>query len=221
MCIAALLVALMLPEYRSAREPARRNSCVNNIKQIVLALHNYHDVHKVYPPAYTVDAQGKPLHSWRTLILPFLEEGRLYKSIDLSKPWDDPVNAAAARTEVGAYRCPSAEHAANETTYLAFVAPDSCLQPGKFRAIREIVDGASNTLMVIDAPADQAVPWMAPRDADEQLILAIGGNSQLSHPGGVVAGLADGSVRFLPADLPAATRRALISVNGGEKIDFW
>jgi hypothetical protein len=109
--VGALLVALLLPAVRSAPEAGRRNRCVRNFKIIGMALHNYHDVYKVLPPAYTVDADGRPLHSWRTLILPFMEETQLYKSIDLSKPWDDPVNQKAAQTPISAYRCPSASYA--------------------------------------------------------------------------------------------------------------
>src|SRR5262245_49759347 len=91
----ALLVALLLPLSRSARPAARRAQCTNNLKQIALALHDYEQEHGALPPAYTVDAAGRPLHSWRTLILPYLEQEKLYQSIDLSKPWNDPANAQA------------------------------------------------------------------------------------------------------------------------------
>src|SRR5688572_17568592 len=90
-----LLAALLLPARRSATEAARRMSCANNLRQIGIALHNYQDEFGCLPPAYTVDAAGKPLHSWRTLILPFAEQKALYDKIDLSKPWNDPANRAA------------------------------------------------------------------------------------------------------------------------------
>jgi type II secretory pathway pseudopilin PulG len=96
----ALLIAMLLPAVRSAREPARRNQCLSQLKQIALALETYADVHGKFPPAYTTDADGKPLHSWRTLILPYMEEPQLYASIDLTKPWDDPVNAKAFKTHL-------------------------------------------------------------------------------------------------------------------------
>ena len=73
--------------------------CANNLKQIALALRNYESVYHALPPAYTVDAEGKPLHSWRTLILPYLEQQALYDKIDLSKPWDDPANKEAYETD--------------------------------------------------------------------------------------------------------------------------
>jgi hypothetical protein len=91
-----LLLALLGPLNRgSGRGAAQRIQCVNNLKQIGLALHNYEQDHGTLPPAFTVDAKGRPLHSWRTLILPYMEYGRLYERIDLSRPWDDPANAQA------------------------------------------------------------------------------------------------------------------------------
>src|SRR5688500_14949385 len=102
-----LLIACLLPNVRSSREAARRMSCANNLHQIALALHNYEDEFGCLPPAYTVDAAGKPLHSWRTLILPFAEQKVLYEKIDLAKPWDDPANQAAYEMNLSMYQCPS------------------------------------------------------------------------------------------------------------------
>ena len=84
MLIGLVAVALLLPSVRRAREPARRSQCKNNLKQIWLALHNYHDEYQAFPPAYTVDAEGQPLHSWRTLILPYMDQKPLYDKLDLT-----------------------------------------------------------------------------------------------------------------------------------------
>ncbi len=70
--IGTVLVALMLPSVRRGREPARQVQCKNNLRNIALALRNYETEYHALPPAFTVDAEGKPLHSWRTLILPYL-----------------------------------------------------------------------------------------------------------------------------------------------------
>ena len=118
--IVILINCLLPPRGRNA---ASRSQCKNNLKQIGLALHNYLDAYSVLPPAYTVDDAGRPLHSWRTLLLPYIDQQTLYNTIDLSKPWDDPVNATACKTSVPAYRCPSADIPADHTTYLAIVAP--------------------------------------------------------------------------------------------------
>lgn len=214
--VVVLLGALLLPAVRTARPAAYRTQCANNLQQIALALHNYHDAYGALPPAYTTDSEGKPLHSWRTLILPFLEEGQLYESIDLSKPWDDPANEKARNTEVSAYQCPShSDH--GRTTYLAIVTPESCLQWDQPRKFSDVTDGPSKTWLVIEVAEDGAVPWMAPRDADELTVLGIQPDSQLSHPGGVNVVYVDGSVRFISTDVSAADRRAMISIAGGDR----
>jgi len=212
--IIAVLTALMLPATRTARPAARRAQCINNLKQIALGLHNYESVYNALPPAYTVNAAGRPLHSWRTLILPYLEQGPLYKTIDLSKPWDDPANAKARATVISTYVCPALSGPATATPYLAIVAPGGCFLPAKSRRSSEITDARGTTLMVIEVPRDRAVHWMAPSDADERLVMGIGPGSKLDHAGGMNAAFADGSVRSLRARVPAAQRRAMISIAG-------
>jgi prepilin-type processing-associated H-X9-DG protein len=166
------------------------------------------------PPAYTVDAKGRPLHSWRTLILPYLEQSALYASIDLAKPWDDSANAKALATAPPVYRCPNTRGPGNVTTYLAIASPDGCLSPARPRALAEITDSHGSTLMAIEAGDDNAVPWMAPLDAGESFLMSLGPESNLPHSGGVNACFLDGSVKFLKASIGASTRRALISIAG-------
>jgi hypothetical protein len=216
--IVAVLVALLLPAVRRAPEAGRRSQCKSNLKMIGLALHNYHEDYDAFPPAYTVDAQGKPLHSWRTLILPYLDQRPLYEKIDLSKPWNAPENSEAFQTRVAIYSCPSTNLPRNHTTYLASAGPSACFHDSESRRFSDITDGASNTLMVIEVPLDRSVPWMSPQDADEQLILSIGAKSKLGHEGGIQAALCDGAVRFINHSLPIETRRALISIAGGDKV---
>jgi prepilin-type N-terminal cleavage/methylation domain-containing protein/prepilin-type processing-associated H-X9-DG protein len=214
--VIAVLVALLLPLSRSSGPASRRFGCVNNLKQIALGIHNYESKYNALPPAYTVDATGKPLHSWRTLILPHVGEERLYETIDLSKPWNDPANANAYAKTPSLYRCPELSSPANVTAYLAIVAPGGCFLPDESRCLSEITDGTSLTLMLIEAPADQAVHWMAPLDASESLVMGISPGSRLNHAGGMNAAYADGSVRFLRARDPAAERRAMISISGND-----
>ena len=217
--IVAISVALFLPATRNVRPALYRSQCMNNLKQIGLALHNYHDEYQAFPPAYTVDADGKPLHSWRTLILPYMEQKALYDKIDLTKPWDDPANAEVFKlNNIEAYRCPSELGPATHTTYLAVVTSNSCLRPGGSARLSDIKDGTSGTLMVTEVDSEHAVPWMAPADADESLFLAIGSTSKLVHAGGMHALHADGAVRFLNVGLSAEIRRALISIDGNETL---
>jgi hypothetical protein len=218
LAIGCVLLALMLPAVRRGREPSRRTQCKNNLKQIALALHNYEADYHALPPACTLDAYGNRLHSWRTLMLPYLEQAPLYQSIAFSKAWDDPANAKACNTCVPAYQCPStADLSKNHTTYLASCAPNGCFHPREPRRLSEITDGLAETLMVVEVPAEHSVPWMSPSDADEELLLSIAAQSKLAHAHGMHAALCDGSIRFLSVEMPAATRRALISIAGGDK----
>lgn len=217
--VVAIAVAFFLPAVRrGAGEAAHRSQCRNNLKQIGIALHNYHEKYGVYPPAYTVDATGRRLHSWRTLILPYLEQSALYDQIDLSKPWDDPVNAEVFETAVNVYRCPSGDTDSNRTTCLAIVTSNSCLQPGKGTKASDITDGTGNTLLVIEVDHRHAVPWMSPQDADESLFLSHTLDSHLPHEGGFNVLFADGFARFLSADVSSADRRAMITTNAGDSI---
>ena len=170
------------------------------------------------PPAYIVDPQGRPLHSWRTLILPYLEQEPLYKKIDLSKPWNDPANADAYRTVPAIYRCTGATLPPNYTNYLGSIGENACFHPTEPRAISEITDGTTNTLMVFEVAEENAVHWMAPLDASEDMVLKFGKNGKLAHPGGTQLALADGSVRFISEDMPPATLHALISIAGDDHV---
>jgi prepilin-type processing-associated H-X9-DG protein len=215
-------VALLLPAVRSAREPARRNQCKSQMRQIALALHQYAEQHGGLPPAYTTDSDGRPLHSWRTLILPYLEEARLYNSIDLTKPWDDPVNAEAFKTKLEIYQCPSAPwEPDNRTAYLAVVTPESCIQATEPRKFSDVTDGTPRTLIVIEVDEEHAVPWMSPVDADEATVLGLcGPESRTPHPQGVQAAFVDGSVRFIHEGMPGKVRRALISIAGNDEVSL-
>lgn len=220
LAIIAVLVALLSPLRRGGgvREAARRTQCKNNLKQIALALHNYADNYDALPPAYTVDADGRPLHSWRTLILPFVEQQDLYKRIDLAKPWDDPANAEALNTVPHVYRCPSATLPPGFTSYLGIVGTNACFHPTAPRAFSEMTDGTGNTLMVFEVAQEQAVHWMAPQDASEEMVLNFGKDGKLNHTGGTQAALADGSVRFLSENLDTETLRALISIAANDDV---
>ncbi len=182
--------------------------CKNYLKQIGLALHNYHDVYNSFPPAYTVDENGKRLHSWRTLILPFIDQAPLYKTIDLSKPWDDPVNAQAFETTLAAYQCPSSEMSPGQTSYMAIVGENHAFAETTGRALSEFKDGTSNTVMVIEVAAQDAIHWMSPHDVDGAYFSGLKDDSELSHAGGLQVLLSDGAVRYIPIEGTSEQRTA-------------
>ena len=216
---AGILAALLLPAVQAAREAARRMQCSNNMKQIALAIHNYESAYKSLPPAYTVDSEGNKLHSWRTLILPFLEQNAMYSRIDFSKPWDHPDNAFALEMQVPFYMCPSSSLPNGHTPYLAIVDPQSVFPGETTITFSKITDGTSNTVMVYESDPATSVHWMEPRDGDiNAFIAAFSSTHRHTHTGGANCTLADGSVRFFSNNTPPQTLRALATKDGGEVV---
>jgi len=216
-----ILAALMLPAVQAAREAARRVSCINNMKQIGLALHNYHDQYKCFPPAYVTDEDGKPLYSWRVLLLPYLEGDWLYQQINLDEPWDSPNNLALADLMPQTYRCPSASNAnPAETSYVMIVGPGTVSDGPKTTSFRAITDGSSNTLLVVEE-ANSGINWMEPRDLDATTITySINDGSpegiRSDHPGGANVLFCDGSVRFLSDMTSPSDLKSMTTIAGGE-----
>jgi len=113
--IIGVLVALLLPAVQAAREAARRSQCTNNLKQIGLGIQNFHDTYTLLPPTATQGggAPNDKYHTWLVIILPFVEQGALFDQFDLSKPWDQAPNPAAAQlpgAAIAGFRCPSRSH---------------------------------------------------------------------------------------------------------------
>lgn len=242
--ILVLLIPLLLPALQSAREAARRAQCMNHMKQIALALLNYETATGRLPPAYLTDADGKPMHSWRVLILPYMgaAEQKLYNAYDFDEPWDGPNNSKLADQMPAVYRCPSCDACAAEpgnplgvstggcTNYFVVAGDETALQPERGVRIQDVTDGMSNTITLIDC-AGKHVNWMAPEDLtmDEAAEL-LSDPESLRHVsardeyfvtryltgGGNVARL-DGSTLYA-ATLPTKDARALLTIAGGETI---
>jgi prepilin-type processing-associated H-X9-DG protein len=219
-----VLVALMLPAVQAAREAARRAQCTNNMKQIALAMHNYHDTYNCFPPAYLADENGKPMHSWRVLLLPFLEQQALYEQYNFDEPWDSPANQRIAATVLDVYRCPSDPNPiAPQTCYVMIVGPETVSDGTKATSIREITDGTSNTILFIEATGS-GIGWTEPRDLDATTITfqvnePLGGEIESPHPGGANCAFCDGSVRFLSDFVDPEELRAMSTIAGGEAVN--
>src|SRR6476659_7125395 len=107
-CVIGILVALLLPAVQAAREAARRMQASNHLKMIGLALQNYHDTFKCFPPAVVTDDNGKPLYSGRVLLLPFMEQKPLYDAFNKNEPWDSPANRQFTNQSLQVFTDPSA-----------------------------------------------------------------------------------------------------------------
>lgn len=109
--IIAILIGLLLSAVQKVRESANRAQCLNNLKQVGLALHSFYDTHKVFPASgWTQAGPGNPVGKfvgWRPLILPYLEQENLQKLIDFNSNWWEGTNSVAAAVPVTTFQCPS------------------------------------------------------------------------------------------------------------------
>jgi hypothetical protein len=204
--------ALLAGFIKQERGSAGRVQSQNNLKQIALAFHNYHSVYNHFPPAAIYDKSGKPLLSWRVLILPFVEQDNLFKRFHLDEPWDSEHNKKLLDGMPKVYHAPT-EKQTHRTHYLGFVGKGTVFEGKKGIQIRDIPDGTSYTVLVVEAA--ESVPWTKPEDLPfdpDKPLPKLGGLFE----GGFNAAMCDGSVRFLSSKITPQTLRSAITRNGGE-----
>jgi uncharacterized protein DUF1559 len=205
------------------------------MKQIGLALQNYHDKFGCFPPAYTADAGGRPMHSWRVLILPYMDATHLYQQYRFDESWDGPNNSKLANQMPPGYQCPtfershkrlglSAPHLSQMTNYVAVVGIGTVFDGSNSASVRDLKDGTSNTVLVIEA-RQHSVHWMQPDDISVNELIAevhqSASETHTNHVGGKNFLLGDGSVRFVSSQTDPSTIRALSTIAGGETVsDF-
>lgn len=210
-----VLVGLLLPAVQSAREAARRQVSMNNMKQIALAMHNYESAYKRFPARASRSPDGKPLLSWRVALLPYLEENDLYRRFRLDEPWDSPHNLELIELMPDLYRNPSADTPPGWTSYLAPSGQGGIFHGDEGTRFSQITDGMSNTLLVLEVNPEAGTWWTAPDDLEFDLDNPMEGLGA-AHPGGFLAAMADGSVRFLASSIDPEVLRALLTMAGGE-----
>jgi hypothetical protein len=239
--VPALLLALSQAGQDAGEKgtPQQRRQSINNLKQIALALLDYHDAFRRIPAAAYIDGQVRtqlgnpqlteeqlakakakalPLFSWRVAILPFIEEVTLYREFKLDEPWDSEHNKKLIAKMPKLYapvRGKTKEP--GMTYYQVFVGKDAPFNgtiapafPGSF------TDGTSNTFLVVEA--GEAVPWTKPQD------IPYDAGKPLPKLGGLFAdgfhvAMADGSIRFVPRGADEKAIRAAITPSGAEAID--
>ena len=207
---------------QQAREAARESQCFC-IKAIAIALHNYHDVHGSFPPAYVADSTGRPVHSWRVLLLPFLEEGTLYNAYNMAEPWDGPNNRKLLDRRPSVYHCPSRDDDPSTTSYLAVTGPGTAFPGAGSTKLAEIVDGTSRTVLIAEV-SNVEVAWTAPVDLDvRSMSWTIDDPSKPGfsspHARGPLFLFADATLRRLGRSTPTSTLKALTTIKGGEAFD--
>ncbi len=218
--IIGVLVALLLPAVQAAREAARLNSSMNNMKQLLLSMHNYHDATKAFPAHAIYSADGKPLLSWRVAVLPYLEQKQLYDQFHLDEPWDSEHNLKLAKQMPLVFAEPSStlDPAEGKTNYLG-VGGDKGVFPKqkKGMGIRNITDGTSNSIAIVQVDDEHAVPWTKPVDFTPDADDPMSGIGPL-HAGVFLAGFCDGHVDAIAYTIDPETLKALFTRNGGEVV---
>ncbi len=209
-----VMVALLLPAVQAAREAARRTQSANNIKQQLLALHNYHDTFGTLPPAFTTSSDGKPLLSWRVAILPFIEQKALYDQFHHDEPWDSEHNKQFITKIPQVFTSPNHSAKPGMTNYLAVgglhgsLAKPSAPGSKTGRRFADFIDGLANTIAIVEATDALAVEWTKPvewiPDEKEPIQGLLG-----MRPNGFLAGFVDGHVEFIAKSIePEMLRRA-------------
>jgi len=211
------LETFLQPAILQSRQAAMRAQSINNMKQLAIAMHMYLDTHKTFPPAY-IAKDGKPLLSWRVLILPYIEQDELYKQFKLDEPWDSAHNRPLIKRMPKLYHSPASQvDGEGRTVYLA-PRGDVTIFPGAEGVkIQDIRDGTSNTVMILEGSDDQAVEWTRPDDwkfSPDNQSAGLGGQ----FDGIFHAALADGSVRAIKLNTDKSILKALFTRNGGEVI---
>lgn len=223
MLVAGLLFGLIGAAIQQRHRDRLRRQ---NLKEIALAFHNYHDTYACFPPAYVPDEDGKPMHSWRVLVLEFVDDPvarQLYKQYDFSQPWNSPGNLALANQLPRVYRNPFRRDSNPTTSYMALTGPGTIFEGTKAAKIYDVLDGTSNTLLAVEVVNSKAT-WTEPKDLDySEMPLSINATQNgdcisSDQTDGAAVAFADGSVYVLPNDLPTYTLRLLIEKADGQVV---
>lgn len=234
--VMSLGVALLLQVVQAAHEAACRMICSNYLRQLGIALQNYKMSKGSFPPVYLPDKDSKPMHSWRVLVLPYLEQDDIYKKYNFDEPWDSPNNRNLLSQKLPSnnpFKCPTQKADAPESTainYVAVVGKNTAWRSDKSISLKDLAPGeASKTILVIET-ADSRIQWNEPRDLCVDDIFKKGTNSltrirgphmryngYFYHPtpSGANAVFADGYVRFLPASMLTPDKLEKLFAIGG------
>ena len=219
------LIGLLLPSTSTPRTPGRRATDTNNLRQIAIALQNYHEHHGSLPPPYVTDAQGKPLYSWRVLILPYLDRDDIYQAFHLDEPWNSPHNQQLSKIHLKILQQVNENPSSPSITNYVVVRGPETLFPrqGKVR-LEDVSDGIGNTIMVVSL-VNSDIHWAEPRDLDiETMSFQINDPNKpsISRTGsdGALVSFADSHVQYVTDDTPPEAIRAALTINGGEKVEL-
>lgn len=210
-----IAVALLLPAVQSARSAARGASSSNNLRQITIAIHNYHDTFNRLPPAVVKDSNGKPLYSGYVLLLPFLEQQHIFSQWKTDEPWDSPNNLPLSQQVIPLFRNPAIPQTMpGQCDYPLVGGPGSILDPDNpSKNFADVTDGLSNSIFVIEGMPSGS--WAQPNPWTTGMPFYKWGSGR-----GPSVGMGDGSVQRLDANVPTETLRALETRAGNEPVSL-
>jgi len=208
----------------SGRRVVRRLQSANNLKQIGIALHNYHDTHQTFPPGGTFDETGRGRHSWITAILPYIDQAPLTRQIDFSRPWSDSRNRNAFVTPIHVLLQPNPDLTRSvgpmKLAAAHYAANSRVLSADNFIRVSDIRDGTTNTILAGEV-RDHIRAWGDPgnwRDPQLGINRSLDGFGSGVAVGGMQFLFADGAVRFVSENIDPKILSALATPNGGEQV---
>jgi prepilin-type processing-associated H-X9-DG protein len=192
----------------------------NNLKEIGLAFHNYHDRKKSFPASASYDKEGKPLLSWRVHILPEIGEEALYKEFHLDEPWDSEHNKKLIERMPAIFKHPQFDEA-GKTIYMAVVGKGAAFEGKEGRKLPHFTDGTSMTIMVVEVAAEKAVPWTQPADWEFDPEKEINAGDFGGPAGGPFFNVlyADGHVESFFREFDVERMKKMFTRAGGEVVD--
>lgn len=240
--IIAVLCGLLLPAVQRVRQTAAKSQCLNNLKQLGLALNAHHTQHQRYPVGCTEYRIGNDLTkrqlAWSVYLLPYVEQQNVFDQLDLSKAFDHATNAAVAATPLSVYRCP-----ASRNKPAAFDGRGTCDYGGIYgerisgpsntprgmmvhdKIIREkdVIDGLSVTLAIGEDTKAPDGQWINGRNVFEQAFVinqgpAFDNELRSDHFQGAHGVFADGAAKFLNQRMSLPILAAICTRNGGEAV---
>ena len=194
-----VLVAVILPGIQQARDAARRSNEKNNLKQLGLAFHNYHDSFKTLPPGAVVRADGLAMHGWCCSVMPYIDSSPLYNNIDTTVPWEHPRNRRVFRIEYPTFLMASVAetHTVEGDALTHFMANPNFLHRNSSVTLDDMTAGTGNSWLLGSA-AGNYQPYGYQFNWRALTTLNSGPNSYGRHTNdGAHILIADGSVRFL------------------------
>jgi len=239
--IIGILTALLLPAVQQVREAARRITCANNLRQVGLALHNYHSTNMVFPKGVTDfrpfqgDANKRNL-AWSVFLLPYVDQETLFRELDISLPFDHPDNAEAAATSISTFICPSSLNrpgAIRGTSDYGGIFGERINSPNnppkgimvfdEAYSLTDVTDGSSNTLIVAEDSEFSDGQWINGGNVFDQAFAinaapAFENDIRSNHPGGANGVFADGHVSFLSDSMDLFNLGAICTRASGERV---